>query len=387
MSIESNLGLFKELACLSNISAFWELVDDEIFKRKNAFNQSAEQLLHSASDIVVYGAGYFAQSVLSCWKDRNLPIRYLVDGDPKKQGVNCYNYSVFSPKILSEDQAKPLVVIAVMDSSFLIDNLEFAGATYLFAERDGTVNYLPGHYLLRHREDCEKLYSLLADEFSRFVFLSVVIARIFQDFRFPMIGNIFTDRCSSYPQYFPRDLPPLKNGEHYLDCGVFDGDSLVCFALEAARLGIKKWEALGIEGDSNNIARARQNLINLRLNNISIINGILGSGQEKVCDLQLHNCSGGTIESDKNTTALDDIIGNFEPTFVKMDIEGAEKPALIGGRQAILKFQPRLAICIYHSTAELIDIPLFINKNFPSYKLYLRHHRAGSLWETVCYSI
>lgn len=387
MQIESNLGFFKELACLSNISALWKLVDDVVFKRKHALDQSAEQLLLSASDIVVYGAGYFAQSVLSCWKGRELPIRYLIDGDPKKQGTDWHNYSVFSPKTLIEDQAKPLVVIAVMDSSFLINSLETIGVAYLFAERDGTVGYLPGHYLLRHREDCEKLYSLLADDLSRYVFLSVIIARIFQDFRFPMIGNIFTDRCSSHPQYFPRDLPPLKNGEQYLDCGVFDGDSLVCFALEAARLGIKGWKALGIEGDSNNVARARQNIANVGLSDVSIIESVLGSGQEKIDDLCLHNCLGSEIKSDISSAALDDLIADFEPTFLKMDIEGAEMQALIGGRRTILNFQPRLAICTYHSTAELIDIPLFINSNFPNYELYLRHHRAGSLWETVCYAI
>lgn len=381
------MGLFKELASLSDISALWELVDNDFFKRNHAFDQSPEQLLLSATDIVIYGAGLFAQSVLSSWKGRNLPIRYLVDGDPKKQGNNFFNYSVFSPNALTEDQSRPLVVIAVMDSSYLIDSLESFGLSYLFAERDGTVGYLPGHYLLRHREDCEKLYSLFADELSRFVFLSVIIARMFQDFRFPMIGNIFTDHCSSHPQYFPRDLPPLKNSEHYLDCGVFDGDSLVCFALEAARLGIKNWKAIGIEADSNNAALARQNLANFGLSDVSIINSVLGSGEEKIDDLNLHNCLGEPIQQSRNSWALDDIIGDFRPTFIKMDIEGAEIPALTGGKKTILNCHPRLAICTYHSTAELIGVPMFIHNNFPDYKLYLRHHRAGSLWETVCYAI
>ena len=102
-------------------------------------------------------------------------------------------------------------------------------------------------------------------------------------------------------------------------------------------------------------------------------------------------CLGGAIEGSGDSTALDDLLGDlsdgFRPSFIKMDIEGAELPALAGARRTILAAQPRLAICTYHTTAQLIDIPLFLADNFHFYDLYLRHHRGGSLWETVCYAL
>lgn len=388
MQIGSYQKLFKELTRLRDVSSLWHVVDNEVLNGEfNGVISTAESILHNAQDIVLYGAGNFTISVLSAWQHQNFPVRYLVDSDREKHRQTVLGYLVKDPEYLVQDQTRPLVVVAVMDSSDLINRLESLSVRYIFAERDGSVGFLPGHYLMQRRDSCEKLYSILADDFSRYVLLSVIIARMFQDFQFSMVGNIFTDRCATHPQYFPKDLPDIRDGERYLDCGAFDGDSLVCFAAQAINSRIRNWAALGIEGDQENAARARKNLSKFGLHDIKILNAVLGSGEETVKSLKLHNCSGGLIENGKRTEALDNLIGNFKPTFIKMDIEGAEMSALIGAEQTIIACHPRLAICTYHSTAELIEIPLLIHSQFPDYKLYLRHHRAGSLWETVCYAI
>ncbi len=48
--------------------------------------------------------------------------------------------------------------------------------------------------------------------------------------------------------------------------------------------------------------------------------------------------------------------------FIKLDTEGAEKEILIGARDSIKKFKPKLAICLYHSTADFFEIPILINE-------------------------
>lgn len=69
-----------------------------------------------------------------------------------------------------------------------------------------------------------------------------------------------------------------------------------------------------------------------------------------------------------------------------MDIEGAEKSALIGGADLIRREQPKLAICVYHRISDLWELPLLMHKLEPEYKLYLRHH-TPVYQETVCYSL
>ena len=42
--------------------------------------------------------------------------------------------------------------------------------------------------------------------------------------------------------------------------------------------------------------------------------------------------------------------------FIKMDIEGAEVPALIGARETLRRFRPRLAIAVYHREGDLVGV-------------------------------
>lgn len=59
--------------------------------------------------------------------------------------------------------------------------------------------------------------------------------------------------------------------------------------------------------------------------------------------------------------------------FIKMDIEGAELPALKGGERTLRKFKPDLAIAIYHSLDDIVNIPLWLESLKLGYKFHLRH--------------
>ena len=86
-------------------------------------------------------------------------------------------------------------------------------------------------------------------------------------------------------------------------------------------------------------------------------------------------------------TTIDDIIRGDKLDFIKMDIEGAEYKALIGGRNTIEEQQPVMMISVYHKQDDFIRIPLLIKSLCPSYHLYFRHYRKMSVHETVCYAI
>jgi FkbM family methyltransferase len=86
-----------------------------------------------------------------------------------------------------------------------------------------------------------------------------------------------------------------------------------------------------------------------------------------------------------DVVSIDDTLRNEYVSFIKMDVEGAEKEALAGAEKTIMQYRPNLAICVYHKREDLIEIPLFINRLVPEYKIYLRHHTKGCA-ETVCYA-
>ena len=82
--------------------------------------------------------------------------------------------------------------------------------------------------------------------------------------------------------------------------------------------------------------------------------------------------------------SLDHILGDEKVTFIKMDIEGAEMAALKGCEAHIRKYNPVLAISIYHSVYDFIKIPLML-KEF-GYRIIIRHHDYNA-HEIVCYAL
>jgi FkbM family methyltransferase len=83
---------------------------------------------------------------------------------------------------------------------------------------------------------------------------------------------------------------------------------------------------------------------------------------------------------------LDEALADEHPTYIKMDIEGAEIDALAGGAGVIRRDSPALAICAYHVQDHLWRIPLLIHEVLPDSRLLLRPYCANG-WELVCYAI
>jgi len=55
-----------------------------------------------------------------------------------------------------------------------------------------------------------------------------------------------------------------------------------------------------------------------------------------------------------------------------MDIEGSEKEALMGAANIIKAAKPKLAICAYHKTEDIYELPQTILNIRDDYKLALR---------------
>ena len=88
------------------------------------------------------------------------------------------------------------------------------------------------------------------------------------------------------------------------------------------------------------------------------------------------------------TISIDDFVMNNSITkidFIKMDIEGAELLALKGAIETIKKFKPKLAIAVYHTMDDFVNITNWIAELNLGYKLYLGHYTIHSE-ETVIFA-
>ena len=88
-------------------------------------------------------------------------------------------------------------------------------------------------------------------------------------------------------------------------------------------------------------------------------------------------------------TSLDTVYANtgILPSFIKFDIEGSEKAALLGAAKIIRTSKPKLAICAYHKNEDYYVLPQTILSLNPDYKLYLRHYSNSTHRESVIYAI
>jgi hypothetical protein len=82
--------------------------------------------------------------------------------------------------------------------------------------------------------------------------------------------------------------------------------------------------------------------------------------------------------------ALDDL--GVAATFIKMDVEGFELPALEGAAALLRNHEPVLAISLYHHASDLWTIPTFLKRLVPGYRLFLRRY-AEDCWESVLYAV
>lgn len=83
---------------------------------------------------------------------------------------------------------------------------------------------------------------------------------------------------------------------------------------------------------------------------------------------------------------LDEILDDSQPSYIKMDIEGAEADALSGAGRIISAHAPVLAICLYHKQEDLWRLPLLIRSLSDRYRLFLRRY-SDDCWEQVCYAV
>ena len=62
-------------------------------------------------------------------------------------------------------------------------------------------------------------------------------------------------------------------------------------------------------------------------------------------------------------------LGLARVDFIKMDIEGAEQKAVVGAKNTIAKFHPRMALCIYHLKDDPTMVPKLVHDAYADYKV------------------
>jgi hypothetical protein len=97
------------------------------------------------------------------------------------------------------------------------------------------------------------------------------------------------------------------------------------------------------------------------------------------------DCGVARVANVYQKNLADKNIGYGVPTFIKMELEGHEIPALHGAEQTIRQYKPKLAVCLYHKPADMWEIPLLLKNYVPEYRFFCK--KSHPVCEFVLFAI
>ena len=76
-----------------------------------------------------------------------------------------------------------------------------------------------------------------------------------------------------------------------------------------------------------------------------------------------------------------------EKLFIKYDVEGAEKEAILGSVKCMQNNETDLLVSLYHKSEDLFSLPLMLREMLPEHKFYLRKHPYIPAWDINLYIV
>lgn len=361
---------------------------DQIKSRGNR-----QSVLKEISDfklpVVIYGAGLSGNNIHNYLRQNNISVIGFAVDKGYGEDTRMSGLPVKLMQHYDEEYEDYCVVIAMQNVVRAMHNLQLHRSSgmkrvYVLCDAPSFLGLVYDYeYVKLHQEAFEEAYSYLADDLSKQTMLHYVNTILANKFDINEAKILYDP-----DQYFAKDVIALTDKEVFVDCGAYDGDTLLSFMGRVHEKKCSKYYAL--EPDKGNCIGLEKTIIQNYLANVEVIDkGVWDSRAtlKFTGGTAINACISSTGNIDVEVDSIDNLFftGNTV-TFIKMDVQGVELKALNGAAKTIMRDRPKLAICVYHKPEDLFEIPKHIKSLVPEYKLYMRHHE-WSLIETVLYAV
>ncbi len=331
-------------------------------------------LKNSQKPVVLYGTGNGADKVIDRLNADKTKISGIFASDGFKKGKIFRGFTVSAYSELAEKYPDMVIVMCFGSSRIeVMDTVKRLMEKHTVFVADVPVygdNIFDLAFARENAEKIRKVYSLLNDELSKKVFENTILFKLTGKPHY--LFEIETSRSEVF------SLLGLNDSENFLDLGAYNGDTVIEFAQN-----VKDYSSItALEPDSRNFRKLCENTGLLK--NILCINGAAGEfcGKSSISSQHGRGVSLGAGNTEINTFSIDALGKKSPPTFIKIDVEGAEASVIDGGKSTISAFNPKMQIAVYHRSEDIFEIPLKIHKLCPSYKIFMRHHTYLPAWDT-----
>lgn len=350
--------------------------------------QAPEKLPQLHSQVLIYGAGNTGRTISAELDKLGIEVLAFIDRNKNERidycGFRLLALDEIDPSLLSKQVIISIhnrgvnlveIIQTLKDFGFtnLVTMVDYANANPL----DTTFRYFLStcDYILAQEDKIQKFRSLLSDDKSKNLYQQLLHFRLGHGYAHCPLPEMVN-------QYVPLDIRNWQNPMRLIDCGAFDGDSIDAFK----DAGYEISSTVAFEPDVNNYSKL---IAHCRKDKVIC----LPCGVGKTAGVQFFDALSGensrVSASGENLIqicSIDETLGQWFPTMIKMDIEGAELEAIKGARITISNSRPGLAISAHHTPDDLWLLGLEINDIVEDYDFFLRCH-AYSSFDTVLYAL
>ncbi len=329
--------------------------------------------------IIMYGMGNGADSICAKLATEGLEVSEYFASDDFVRGQRFHGKIVKKLSDIEREYEDFVIVIAFgTQLPDVMDRIKsIAGRHKLVAPTMPVYgeNIFDKDFVKEHEGDILKALELFDEEKSNDFYRKII--------KFQFTGKLeYLIGCESSKDEAYQNILNLGNNESYLDLGAYRGDTVDEFLKYTG--GIYR-HILALEPDPKSYKKLMEhckNLHNFTTYNFAVWN--------ENCEIFFDKKGGRMSSASKcgvpiSAITIDSLNQPF--TYIKMDVEGSEKCAILGGLNTIKKYKPKLNIALYHRGEDIFTLPLLIHKIQPSYKLFIRHHPYIPAWDTNLYCI
>lgn len=231
-------------------------------------------------------------------------------------------------------------------------------------------------YINENKEKIITAYELLSDEQSRLVFKSILATYYFKK-------RVSIPSKPLDEQYFPKDIVLSKGFSCFIDGGAYVGDTVE----QIINKKLKVENLFCFEPDHQHYLKLVEKVNGSVAASVYAIPCGLYSTEKilSICSSETNSSLSEFGDAYIQVMSLDHFLNGVKPTYIKMDIEGAELDALHGAKRTIKESKADLAISAYHKISHLWELLLYINELGVYDTFYLRNY-TSYVAESVLYA-
>lgn len=350
-------------------------------------------LQRSDKKILMYGMGNGADKILSVCERYGIEIADFFASDGFVRGHLFHEKRVLSYSEAKEKYGGENMIVLLSFASSLPDVLaniyRIAEECELYAPDvpvcgNNLFNY---EFYAENKEKIDQTEALLCDEKSKEVFRSVVNYKLSGDIGY--LKDSHTDFSEVYR------LLGAENFEGIADLGAYNGDTL----REITPFSPKLKSAIAFEPDRRNhkkLSEYAESVENFEITPLKLaawsdratlyFDGSGNRNSSLISGAQMHVTKQPKIV-ETEADSLDNILDGEGVDYIKYDVEGSEKEAILGSLKTIEEHRPAMMISLYHRSEDIFELPLMIHERFPEYKFFIRRRQYIPAWDTVLIAV